>query len=173
MNQDFAIEKENEGYEKMQHFNDRVLHINEFGRCPEKYRTDASGYTASMERINIEIKDRDLNLTDDMRLSGGCKSGIYQVDDCFIESHKAADMLFDYLCDGIIPLYVNFTANDCVIVYNLSKLRKRPGTVVKRIYSNLYNGFELAKRQGLMLSDAWIWRRVGDNYELISKPNGK
>lgn len=173
MDRKYAFDKEDEGFDKLTQFNEAVLHINEFGKCPKNYRTDASGYTNTMERVNIEIKDRDLNLTEEYKLSGECKSGTYMVDDCFIESHKAADMLFDYICDGIIPLYINFTANDYVIVHNLTKLKHRPDTVVKKIYSNLYGGFELGKRQSLMLSDAWIWKRTNNEYQLMKRPDGK
>lgn len=165
MDKDYALKKEEEGYILLEDFNDKVLKLQELGRTKEKSTTDASGKTIDME-VNIEIKKRELTLQDDFSVSGDS----FTADTLFIEGHKAADMLLDYVCDSLIPLYVNFLNNGVVIVYNLSRLKHRPRKTSRKIWSRLYQGFELAKRQELQILDAWIYKKENDSYKLIHKP---
>lgn len=166
MNTKFAQQKENDCYEKLMDFNAHLSLI-DLGRCPEKYHTDASGYTFDGRYLNIELKDRDMNLLDDFRLSGETNGKSYYAEDLFIESHKIADMLLDYTVEGKVPLYINFINDNTIILYNLATLKHRPKKVSKRIKSELYNGFELGKRQCLHMDDAWIYKKINGKYTLI------
>lgn len=165
MNKEFANEKEKKDYQLLEDFN-KVLKLIELGRCPEKHTTDASGYTTDGRLINIELKMRNMILTNNMTLS----AKTYTADTLYIEAHKAGDMLFDYVIDKQIPLYINFLQDGTVILYNLSTLKHRPKKVAKRIYSELYQAFELAKREELRLEDAWIYKKENNDYKLIYKP---
>lgn len=170
MNQEYAIIEEEKDFIMLDDFN-QVLHLIELGRAPMKSSTDASGYTTDGRYVNIELKRRNQTLTDDFKISGVTKQNkTYTASTIYIESHKSADMLFDFVIDKKIPLYINFLEG-YVIVHNLSMLKTRPSTtVVKSIKSELYQGFELAKRQELDLSDAWIWKKENNSYQLIRKP---
>ena len=155
MDKVYSREYEDNDYELLQDFN-KVLKLTELGRCPENDATDASGYTTDGRLINIELKRRNINID--------TYKSIY------IESHKVGDMLLDYVCDKKIPLYINFLDNGYVVVYNLAELKTRPKKVVKNIYSKLYQGFEIAKREELYIKDAWIYQKNNDTYKLIHKP---
>ena len=170
MNKDFALKKEEKDYLLMEDFN-KVLKLIELGKTPEKHTTDASGYTTDGRFINIELKEREQTLIN-LVISGRTTNGeAYTANTLYIESHKIADMLLDYVVDKKIPLYINFLNDGYVVLYNLSTLKHRPTTVTKKIYSKLYQGFELAKRQELQLEDAWIYRKGKNNeYKLIHKP---
>lgn len=154
MNEQYANTSEQQDYEKLQDLN-RLLKIRELGKRPDKDTTDASGYTQDGQEVNIELKSRYI--------------GINTYKTIYIESHKVADMLLDYTIDHKIPLYVNFLNDDYVVVFNLAKLRHRPRKVNKRIWSELYQAFEMAKREELRLEDAWIYQKQNDKYLLIKK----
>lgn len=154
MNEQYANTSEQQDYEKLQDLN-RLLKIRELGKRPDKDATDASGFTADGHEVNIELKSRNI--------------GINTFKTIYIESHKVADMLLDYNIDHKIPLYINFLNDDYVVVFNLAKLRHRPRKVNKRIWSELYQAFEMAKREELRLEDAWIYQKQNDKYLLIKK----
>ena len=165
MNQDYAKQKEDEGFKLLKEFNEKVLKLKDLGRTPEKHTTDASGFTSDNKYINIELKKRNMRLTDDFKLS----AETYTVDTLFIEAHKAGDLLLDYICYKHIPLYINFLDDDTVIVFNLSTLKHRPRKIAKKIESKLYEAFELGKREGLLLKDAYIYKKINNSYKLIHK----
>lgn len=165
MNQIYARESEDKVYELLKHFNS-FLGLNNLGRYAEKHTTDASGTTADGKIVNIELKQRNLTVLKDLTISGTN----YTADTVYIESHKVADMLLDYVCYGMIPLYINFLNDGYVVVYNLSTLKHRPAKVAKIIYSKLYQGFEMAKREELILEDAYIYKRENNEYKLIHRP---
>lgn len=169
MNRDYALETEKNDYLLLEHFN-KVLKLMELGKCPEKHTTDASGYTTDGRIANIELKSRDLHFSG-MTLIGATSNNMpYTADTLYLEAHKAGDMLLDYVVDKKIPLYINFMKNGYVILFNLSTLKHRPKKVCKKIYSKLYQGFELAKREELQLKDAWIYQMINNEYKLIHKP---
>ena len=169
-NQNYALEKEKNDYLLLEGFND-YLNLKELGRCPDKHTTDASGYTSDGRYANIELKQRTQTITDNLVISGLTTDGkTYTADTIYIEAHKCGDMLLDYVCEDKIPLYINFLNDGYVILFNLSKLKHRPSKIGKKIYSKLYNGFELAKREELRIEDAWIYRFKNNTYELIQKP---
>ena len=155
MNIEYGMINEENDYELLQDFNS-VLKLNELGKTPEKYTTDASGYTTDGRYINIELKRRNININTYKTL--------------YIETHKAGDMLLDYVCEKKIPLYINFLNDGYVVVYNLSELKHRPKKICKRIESKLYQGFELAKRQELIIDDAFIYKKNNNTYKLVHKP---
>lgn len=164
MNRDYAFKKEDEDYILLKDFN-KVLKLSDLGQTPKYSTSDASG-TSLNRYINIELKRRNQTLTKDFKISGET----YTADTVYLESHKAGDMLLDFVCEDKIPLYINFLNDGYVLLFNLSKLKHRPKKVCKKIYSKLYQGFELAKREELLVSDAWIYQRINNKYKLIQKP---
>ena len=155
MDKIYSREYEDNDYELLQDFNS-VLKLRDLGRCPENDSTDASGYTTDGRYLNIELKRRNIDIN--------------RYKTIYIESHKCGDMLLDYVVEKKIPLYVNFLSDGHVVVYNLAELKHRPNKVAKRIYSKLYEGFELAKREELQLDDAWIYQKTNNGYKLVHKP---
>jgi hypothetical protein len=164
MNRDYAFKKEDEDYILLKDFN-KVLKLSDLGQTPKYSTSDASG-TSLNRYINIELKRRNQTLTKDFKISGET----YTADTVYLESHKAGDLLLDFVCEDKIPLYINFLNEGYVLLFNLSKLKHRPKKVCKKIYSKLYQGFELAKREELLVSDAWIYKRINNEYKLIHKP---
>lgn len=154
MNEQYANTSEQHDYEKLQDLN-RLLKIRELGKRPDKDTTDASGYTQDGQEVNIELKSRNININTFQTI--------------YIESHKIADMLLDYNIDHKIPLYINFLQDDYVVMFNLAMLKHRPEKIIKPIWSQLYQSFELGKREGLLLDDAWIYQKQNNKYILIKK----
>lgn len=166
MNKDFFKENELNDWNLLIDFNERVNLFDELTSTEAKHHTDGTGYTitklGTTKYWNIELKRRNLILTDDGKISGCTDKGTFVDDTIFIESHKAADMFFDQI-EGLIPLYINFLADGSTVIYNLSNLKKRPvKTGTMNIRSKGYNKFEIAKRQGLFLSDAAIFDKDGN-----------
>ncbi len=155
MNKEFGKQNEKTDYELLKDFN-KTLKLTELGMTPENYHTDASGYTTDGRYINIELKRRNIDIN--------------TYDTIFIETHKAGDMLLDYVCNKQIPLYINFLKDDYVVVFNLAELKSRPKRVCKFIRSELYDSFELAKRAELKLEDAWVYKKINNKYKLVRKP---
>lgn len=155
MNEKYAVTSEIEDFEKLKDFN-KLLNLRELGKRPLKDTTDASGFTQDGQEVNIELKSRNI--------------GINAFKTIYIESHKVADMLLDYHIDGKIPLYINFLNDDYVVIFNLAKLKHRPEKIInKRIWSELYQSYEMAKREGLKLEDAWIYQKQNNKYVIIKK----
>lgn len=169
MNGKFADTKENEGYSRLMQFND-FLHLQELGKTPKGWYSDASGYTTDGRLLNIENKVRDLNLLDDGYISGHTKNSSYSANTIFIESHKMGDLLIDLVTENRTPLYINYLNDGIIIVYNLSQLKHRPLKEHKRIWSELYQSFEIADRELLRVEDAYIYRKINDTFQLIQRP---
>lgn len=173
--ENYFSENEKVDWCKLEEFNDKTHLFDHLEPTEVKYHTDGTGYTTNRlgetRYWNIELKNRNLNLLDDGRISGATDKGSFFDDTIFIESHKVADMLLDCI-NGLEPLYINFLADGKVIVHNLSKLTKRPKKTAKmNIKSKGYGKFEIAKRQGLYLVDAAIFdkdgtiiKRAGEDY---------
>ena len=154
MNKQYGKTNEELDYKMLEHFNS-ILKLKDLGRTPEMHHTDASGYSNN-KYINIELKRRNVNINTYKTL--------------YIEAHKAGDLLLDFVIEGKIPLYINFLQDGYVVVFNLSELKHRPEKVSKRIESKLYEGFELAKREELLIEDAWIYKLENNEYKLMRKP---
>ena len=165
-NQQFSDSYEELDYNLIVDFNS-VLKLNDLGRCPYQHHTDASGTTTDGRECGIEIKRRNQALLDNLTISGKT----YTASTIYIEQHKMADLLLDYIYDRKEPLYINFLENDTVIVFNLTRLSCKPNKTCKKIWSELYQGFELAKRLELKLEDAWIYRKIDGSYKIIHKPS--
>lgn len=169
MNTNYALETEKNDYLLLEDFN-KVLKLNDLGQTPEKHTTDASGYTTDGRHINIELKSRNQTLSGLTVIGTSSNTGKqYTASTIYIEAHKAGDLLLDYVVEKKIPLYINFL-NGYVVLYNLSQLKHRPTKVAKRIWSELYQGFELAKREELRIEDAWIYKKENNEYKLVHRP---
>jgi len=165
MDNNYFKENELNDWELLQAFNEKTHLFDELTPTKVKHHTDGTGYTVTRlgdtRYWNIELKYRNLNLMEDGRISGATDKGSFFDETIFIESHKAADMLFDTI-NGLTPLYINFLADGTTIIFNLSNLKKRPKkTGTMNIKSNGYGKFEIAKRQGLYITDAAIYNKNG------------
>lgn len=175
-NKEFFDEKESNDFNKLTEFNNQVLHLEEFGETPYSHWTDASGYTVDGRYFNIEIKDRNLDLYENEKgeyfVKGTTQFGKeYYADTIYIEQHKVSSMLMDYIGNKYEPIYINFLNDGIVVVYNLSRLKKRPNTERKTIKSKGYNKMEIGAREGLFLSDATIYKMdENKKYTLIKRP---
>lgn len=70
----------------------------------------------------------------------------YTASTIYIEQHKVCSMLLDYVALNYEPIYINFLDN-CIIVYNLSRLKHRPISEVKKIKSLGYDKMEIGTRE--------------------------
>lgn len=166
MDKTFVNKMEKTDYERLQEFN-TFLQLTKLGKAPEKFYADASGVTKDGKIVLIELKARK-QLYQDGYISGCTLSGkSYTADTIYIESHKYADLLLDWVCLKKEPLFVNLLEN-AVIIFNLRKLTKRPKKVHKRIFSRLYQSFEIADREELSLKDSYIYQKNNEgNWERI------
>lgn len=160
-------ENEKEDLKKLIELNEKAHIFTSITPSKEKHYTDATGYTADRQ-FNIELKNRNQLLLNDGRISGCSQSGKEYIDtDIFIEDHKLADMLLDWVVNGLEPLYINFLANGWTIIFNLSKLTVRPKKHMNmKIQSKGYKSMEFANRQGLYLKDAAIY---DSKYNLVKR----
>jgi hypothetical protein len=165
--ENFFEENEAKDLQKLIEFNEKAHIFNEIKETEIKHYTDATGY--SMDRLfNIELKSRNQVLLENGKISGCTQNGKpYIDDDIFIEDHKVADMMIDYVSYGLEPLYINFLANGWVLIFNLSKLSVRPRKHLNlKINSKGYRSMEFGNRQGLYLKDAAIF---DSNYNLVKR----
>ena len=175
-NEKFFDDSEKQCWDLLEKFNESTHIFDELTKSVKKHHTDGTGYTTTSigesRYFNIELKKRNIILTDDGHISGCSQSGNEYIDNTiYIESHKVADLLLDAI-NGLEPLYINFLDDGTTIIFNLSKLTKRPvKTGTMNIQSKGYNKFEIAKRQGLYLKDAAIFdkdynlvKRAGDEF---------
>ena len=164
----FFDKNEEIDYEKLIELNNHLGWFNEIGKFGIKnHYADASAKTADDRVVNIELKNRNMVLSDDMLVLSGMSSSNrpYTADNVYIEDHKVSDLMLDYIANGMIPLYINFLADGNVLVFNLSKLTKRPVRNVNlKIKTKGYDSIEFGNRQGLLLEDAFI---VDKNYVVI------
>lgn len=161
---------ENEDFKRFQDFN-KYLKLTQIGRCPEKYHADASGITKDGKVCLVELKARK-QVYDNGIISGCTLEGkSYSANDIYIESHKYADLMLDWVCLHKEPLFVNILEN-AVVIFNLRKLSVRPKKVAKRIFSRLYNSFEIADREALDIKDAYIYQKNNED-KWMCVQNGK
>lgn len=157
MDKKFVLNCENEDFKRFQDFN-KYIQLKNIGRCPEKFYADASGVTKDGKVCLVELKARKQVYTNGY-ISGCTLSGnSYTADTIYIESHKYADLMLDYVCLKKEPLFVNLLEN-AVIIFNLRKLKQRPKKAHKRIFSRLYQSFDIADREELSLKDAFIYTK--------------
>lgn len=149
MNEQYAAKCENDDFELLLDFNSK-LGINGLVKTECKHETDASGYTQDNRIIEIEIKNRNI------------KHDTY--DTIMIEPYK-----LDYARhQDSIQLYVNFTNDEHVIVFNLHNVGKLNEKNFN-IPSKLYERVKTSKRYEIPIERAWIYRKINNQYKLIQK----
>lgn len=150
MNTKYAETHEADDFEMLKELNS-IFQIDELGRTPKGYDTDASGYTKG-RYVEIELKRRYINVD------------TYKT--IIIEPYK-----MQYANDNkdTIQLYVNFTNDNHAIVFNLHRI----GNATKTEYdipSKLYERIKTSNRYNLPMSNAWIYKKDENNkYKLIQK----
>lgn len=157
MDKKFVNKMEKTDYERFVDFNS-FLQLTQLGKAPEMFYADCSGITKDGIEVLVELKARK-QLYQNGYISGCTLSGkSYTADTIYIESHKYADLMLDYVCLKKEPLFVNLLEN-AVVIFNLRKLKQRPKKAHKRIFSRLYQSFEIADREELSLKDAFIYTK--------------
>lgn len=163
MNKSFFEDNESRDYEKLVEWNKKTNSFKFVEKAEDKLHYDASATTFNRDFI-IELKNRNAALYGQSSISGQTGTGKgYVADTLFIEQHKLADLLLDYVVKGVEPLYINFLEDGNVIVFNLAKLKNRPQKVRKtNIYSKGYERREEGTRFCLDIKDGIIYNEKGD-----------
>lgn len=149
--------QEDHDYQRLLDLNSSKHWFKHLDRLPPKSHADASGTTTDGRKVIIELKSRNMTITDDNShlIANTRDGGQCVVETVYIEGHKIASLLLDQL-DDFVPLYINFL-NNGIVIFNLSKLKKRPREeVMRNVYSKGYMNWEEAKRQGLWIEDGAI-----------------
>ena len=165
MNKEYFENSEKTCDEKFIDFNNKTGIFHDLERIDKQHMDfTASTYNkfGEITKWNVELKNRNVILQDDGTISGCTPNGRgYTGETLFIENHKITDLLLDRI-NGYEAVYINFTINGYIIVYNLNKLTKRPEKTIKNnIYSKGYEKKEDGRRQGLYLIDATIFNNEG------------
>lgn len=142
MNHTYFNKNEKDDYAKLIEFNDKAKLFAELVQIKGDKHYDASGVTMDGRTCRIELKTRNFNMGDYSTL--------------FIEDHKTANLLFDYICLNDEPIYLNFL-NDGIAIFNLRKLVKRPVIDTRRTKSEGYGCWEYSARNALYIEDAAIY----------------
>ena len=153
-------EKEEEDYKEFTKLNEDILHLKNIGRTPQLHHTDASGLTKDGRVINIELKQRTFDMD------------TYET--LYIDDHKCCNLLMDFVVLKFIPIYINFMTDDTAIVFNLSRLSKRPKITKQRTYSKGKQAYEFNDKQELYIEDAYIYKKDNNGkYKLIKSGKSK
>lgn len=150
MNQHYAKKFEEDDFKLLTMFNSK-LKLRELGRTPEKYPTDASGYTMDGRYVELELKKRNINVN--------------TFNTIIIEPYK---LQYAQEHTNSIQLYVNFTNDDHIIVFNLKHI-KQPNKTEYNIPSKLYERTKKSFRYELPIEIAWIYKKQNNQYECIKK----
>lgn len=148
MNEQYAVNNEIRDFELFKEFSPK-LKLKDLGRLEDKKEFDASGYTQDNRYVEIELKNRDITVN--------------QYPSIMIEPYK-----FAYARENKdrIPLYVNFTRDGYVILFNLHKVGKLNERNFN-IPSKLYERVKESKRYEIPIQKAWIYEKVGNKYKLV------
>lgn len=172
-NKTYFTKKEDEDYRKLEHFNNHFLK-GEVERNNPCDWLDAHCTLPDNRDCNIELKGREFRLEQNKfgEWQFINESG-YTCTTIFCEANKVSELLFQLLYNGGQPLYINFTINDYILVFNLAKLSHIPDMRVEFVKNKGY-GYTAEKcyRYHLPITDATIYKRDGNNYELIKKGDG-
>ena len=153
-------EKETEDFKELTKLNEDILHLKNLGRTPQLHHTDASGLTKDGRVINIELKQRYFDMD--------------KFNTLYIEDHKCCNLLMDFVVLKFVPIYINFMTDDTAIVFNLSRLRKRPKITKDRSYSKGKQVYEYSDKQELYVEDAYIYKKDNNGkYKLIKSGKSK
>lgn len=110
----------------------------------EKSQIDAIGKHKNRE-FAIELKHRYINLE--------------KYKSIMIEDYKLAGMMLEYTINHREPLYINFLADGCVVIYNLAKLKTMPKQRITNIKSEGYDKMQCQERRYLLdIKDAVIYK---------------
>lgn len=149
MNRPYADKCEDIDFELMMDFNSK-LKLKQLAKTEYMHATDVSGYTEDNRLVEIELKNRNI------------KHDTY--DTIMIEPYK-----LDYARhQDSIQLYVNFTNDEHVIVFNLHKVGKLTEKNFN-IPSKLYERVKKSKRYEIPIEKAWIYKKEDNQYKLIQK----
>jgi len=151
MNRKYADKCEDDDFEMFLDFNKTTFKLKDLKKTEYMHETDASGYTEDGRTVEIELKYRNINMD--------------KYDTILIEPYK---FMYAKQNKQSVQLYVNFTNDDYVIVYNLHKV----GWVEEKVYniqSKLYERVKSSKRYELPVDRAWIYQKVNNHYKLIQK----
>lgn len=169
MNKNYFKHNEDEGWNNLYTFSEKTKMFQTLDRAQEASQWDASG-VCNDQKVLIEIKTRQANLTNDFKLSGKT----FFSDDLFIEDYKLAAILLEAKINNFVPIYVNFLADGNVVIFNLEKLTSY------KLYSNLSidsKGYQVTQdrtnRIGLMMEDATIYSKDGKLIRKSKINNGK
>lgn len=171
MDKNYFDSNEDICYDKLIAFNKDKHYFTQVERQEEKAPIDvmATGRNNSTYAIELKYREKyDLHkkhnyyIENDKGFTG---------DTVFLESHKAAALLFDYLYDQRTPLYINFWRNGYITVHDIANLQKKPELSKQmNIKSKGYEKFEISKRYLLPVDDCTIY---DDQYKIIERQKGK
>lgn len=150
MNEGYARKSEEACFKLLLDFNSK-LKLNDLEQLEERSTFDASGHTEDGRYIELELKRRFINHD--------------AYDTIIIEPYK---LQYAKEHQDAIELYVNFTNDECAIVFNLHNV----GNVTKSQYditSGLYERTKTSNRYELPLKSAWIYQKQNNKYKLIQK----
>ncbi len=149
MNRPYADKCEDIDFELMKDFNSK-LKLKQLAKTEYMHATDVSGYTEDNRLVEIELKNRNI------------KHDTY--DTIMIEPYK-----LDYARhQDSIQLYVNFTNDEHVIVFNLhnvGKLNERDFNIPSKLYERV----KKSKRYEIPIEKAWIYQKIDNTYNLVQK----
>lgn len=171
-NKKFFKENENRDFNKLVDFNDKYLHA-QITRNGEGESIDAYGVLSDGRNAAIELKNRyKYNLEVDENGNYYCVNDTngYSCYTIFCEANKMSELLLEYQYNNKRePLYINFTKNDYVLVFNLNKLVNKPNYEIYYVRNEGYNFTEKCYRYLLNISDATIYKKENDSYRLVQK----
>ena len=150
MNEGYARKSEEACFKLLLDFNSK-LKLNDLEQLEERSTFDASGHTEDGRYIELELKRRFINHD--------------TYDTIIIEPYK---LQYANEHQDAIELYVNFTNDECAIVFNLHNV----GNVTKSQYditSGLYERTKPSNRYELPVEQAWIYKKINGKYKLIQK----
>lgn len=170
-NKQFFNENENRDFNKLVDFNDKYLHA-QITRNGEGESIDAYGILSDGRNAAIELKNRyNFNLEVDENGNYYCVNVTngYSCNTIFCEANKMSELLLEHQYNKREPLYINFTKNDYVLVFNLNKLVNKPQYKILYVENEGYNFTEKCYRYLLNISDATIYKKENDTYRLVQK----
>ena len=150
MNEQYVNKCELDDFKKMKEFNEK-LGLKDLGKLEIKKQFDASGYTQDNRYVEVELKDRDITVN--------------QYPSIMIEPYKLA---YARENKDTIPLYVNFTKDEHIILFNLQRIGDVPAKTYD-IPSKLYERVKKSKRYEIPIEKAWIYKKENNQYKLIQK----
>lgn len=152
MNYNYAKKSEAICFQLLQDFNSNSrLKLKDLKQLKERSFFDASGFTQDGRYIEIETKRRFIDHD--------------TYDTIIIEPYK---LQYANEHKDAIVLYVNFTNDGYVLVFNLHNI----GQVKKSqfdIPSGLYERTKTSNRYELPIQSAWKYKKVNNQYRLIEK----